>query len=457
MHIKGILHRGISFLTSMVILTSNLVYPVYADEGTDSDKEKATAWLSCTISQHDCGRDVGCTGCSTMMILQNSRLLDSEWQFGEPGERVLINNRSFTNDAGKTINQFAEACDTVSTTPDRYGNISWAWVNGSGINATDLSKWTGGKLKPLTASSDKSVESDNVSYNEDYVLECIVGLGGKDFKNMNHEELVAAFNILWDAGLFIIICGGHDSNNGRGAYMAKHASIVGGVSETEIYVADVWDGLIKAQPTWQEGYVVYTLCYYSEETSPVELNGGSRGHSMVMSEDKDGRMVLEGFMDEDGFITSARVEECNITLAAYESLSQDDKTAVRGWTQDLDAKREMQKYSWIRSLVSLLGVFVCIYSVLLYVAYQFDRVNNFVDISLLSVLSFGRLMVSPDEKTSTFGTGAIEKHGTFTVKHKDIIKVTIIGEVIGVLIVSGAIYRILLWVITLVRSRGGTK
>lgn len=452
---KTLIYRVVSIVSAAIILISNLsCFSVYAEEGGESDADAVTSWLSCTISQHGCnGRDNSCTGCSTMMVLQNCGLLtDESWQWGSPGNRVCISDCSVKSNGGKSIEDFAMQCSTIGATTR---SSPWWWGGGNGVNSADLSKWTDGKLKSLSLGSSELSASGFGS--EASTPECLVGLNGKDFQNMTHDELLEAFKLMWNAGLFVIVCGGAGGSNSIGAYSSKHASNLAGVSDSEIYIADVWDGLIYPVNNWQGGKIVYCLCYISDETSPIELCGGTRTATAMTHEDESGNLHLDGFKDEDGFISEVHLAEGSIMIADYESLVQKDKVAVRDWSNDIKNKHKMHKYDTLRAIVAFLGVLICVYSVVLYVAYHFDCVNNFIDVNMLEVLTFGRLVVSPDVKTGTAGSSIIEKAGKHTVNHTGILKVVCVGIGVGVLLVSGGAYKLILWIITLIKEHTVSK
>lgn len=164
-----------------------------------------------------------------------------------------------------------------------------------------------------------------------------------------------------------------------------------------------------------------------------------------IDEDIDDLGVTGGFMSEDEFVPVHCLTEAVIALQG--SLpSETDRVNVNIWRQDIEDTKEIHKYDTIRSVVAVAGTILCVYSLILYLAYQFDSVNNFVDIELLSILSAGHLRVSPDEKASnTGGSGA-----TKAVTHTQMIKVTLLGSFIGALIVSGAMYSVILTIIDFV-------
>ena len=88
--------------------------------------------------------------------------------------------------------------------------------------------------------------------------------------------------------------------------------------------------------------------------------------------------------------------------------------------------------------------------IFLYLAYWVDRINNFVDVEFLKLLTFNKLTMSEDEEECTYSIKSALKAGTKTVNHRAIIKVTIVGELFAVLLITGAVYKLVLWIIALV-------
>ena len=87
-----------------------------------------------------------------------------------------------------------------------------------------------------------------------------------------------------------------------------------------------------------------------------------------------------------------------------------------------------------RVLISFIGLCLIIYSVLMFVAMIFDRSNTFIDISLVSVLTLGKLKYSPYEKDER-----VNKKGSSNTS-KLLISTTVI-LVVGMIIISGAIWN----------------
>lgn len=106
-------------------------------------------------------------------------------------------------------------------------------------------------------------------------------------------------------------------------------------------------------------------------------------------------------------------------------------------------KDESGFISVIRRLVSLMGILFTLWCLLIYIAYWFDRINNFIDLDLVGILTFGRLKVSDTEEECTFSIKALAKTDTRTVNHRAILFICLMGIAFGVLIISGGLYKVL--------------
>lgn len=197
----------------------------------------------------------------------------------------------------------------------------------------------------------------------------------------------------------------------------------------------------------QNGGIIYVALYKSDETSPVEIAGGKVSVSSDIVENADGTLTVNGFWDEDAFVPARWTDE-PVGFPTFEDLDATDRSTLREWTDDLDNRSTDTTFSITRAIVAFVGIVVTVYSVLVYVAFQFDRNQNFVDIELLSILTLGRLRVSPDDERSTYGVKSDSREldtGGKVVVHKDIIIVSLLGLTVGVLLLSGKIYSLISW------------
>lgn len=122
---------------------------------------------------------------------------------------------------------------------------------------------------------------------------------------------------------------------------------------------------------------------------------------------------------------------------------------IRTWKEDVDEWRSSKVISWLRAVVAFIGIIIVVYSSFLYIAYWFDRINNFIDISMLSILTLGRLAISPDDTTSTFNP---ETKGIKVVTHRNMIFICLLGIAFGIVLLTGKIYDFIAWILSFVQK-----
>ena len=100
----------------------------------------------------------------------------------------------------------------------------------------------------------------------------------------------------------------------------------------------------------------------------------------------------------------------------------------------------------VKGLVFLIifGILCIVYAVLFFLSYWLDKMNNLIDISLLSLISLGKFIASADDNISTYKEkGSEPKLVTF----KDVMFISGGILALGVLILSGALFKIVVIVI----------
>lgn len=158
--------------------------------------------------------------------------------------------------------------------------------------------------------------------------------------------------------------------------------------------------------------------------------------------------IASGLLSEEDFVSLPQLSEFDIALPTSEGLGILYNSEVANWRNDIDYNNQAKVLSYERALIMLLGIVLCIYGLLLYLAFHFDSVNNFVDIELLSILSFGRFIVAPDGRSSTWRSGARPQ----AIIHRDALIMFVLVEAVGVLITSGKIFSVISKVIHTVES-----
>lgn len=161
-------------------------------------------------------------------------------------------------------------------------------------------------------------------------------------------------------------------------------------------------------------------------------------------------IVNYGLLKETEFVGDNVLSETALVFYSSNSLSASDSIKLSNWKTDTNSVSNGGGIiQFLRALVAFIGILIVIFSTFLYLAYWFDRINNFIEISLLHVLTFGRIEISPDDKQSTFSP---KTQGLKVVVHKDIIFICLTGLSIGVLILSGRIYLVISWLLTAIKT-----
>ena len=94
----------------------------------------------------------------------------------------------------------------------------------------------------------------------------------------------------------------------------------------------------------------------------------------------------------------------------------------------------------MRAVIAFVGILTVLYATLLYIAYWFDRINNYIEFSALGLLTVGKLVISPDDNVSTYTPS---NKSVKAVTHKNICTVCLIGISIGILLLTGKVYTLI--------------
>lgn len=121
----------------------------------------------------------------------------------------------------------------------------------------------------------------------------------------------------------------------------------------------------------------------------------------------------------------------DIELVGSDSLSAKEYYNVQNLKTTLTIDSSQNIIDSVRISVVFLGMCLIFYSVLLFLALLFDRVNQFVEINLVGILTFGKLQFTEDE---------FAKGSDGLINSKRMYKVLVVLLVIGLLLVSGSLF-----------------
>lgn len=432
--------KVLSGVVALLVLSSCLL--VYADSSCAS-------WNNVTINQTSVGHSKGCTVCTMQLILQNSQTLKSEYQLS--GSQTS---------SGGSYAAWESAFRSTGISSKGSGSYD-SWVPSAFVSGAN-------SLTDATWSTPSAVMYHGTDYNG---MNAIVGFSAFDFKDMSYEQQVAAMKGLWNMGYFVAFCveykGVGQESNGPSGYKAAHATMLAGVDDTDIYFNDPAIGkvcLYKDRSAKGGAYnLVYVLLYANDKTSPLSLSGGAAlsattsevsAMTEVLGSESAASDFINGYWSEDELSSYVKLKEVNIDEiylqnATREGLGQSDLESLTDWERNVEMDNEENGFiSWMRTAVMFIGIVITVWMLLIYIAFWFDRINTFVYLDMLCIVTFGQLHIAPSGEKPTFSMGREVKYKT--VGHKEVLFICLTGILFAILLISGVFYKILSWLMQLV-------
>lgn len=133
------------------------------------------------------------------------------------------------------------------------------------------------------------------------------------------------------------------------------------------------------------------------------------------------------------------------SAASVDTLSKEQRVNVENLNDSIKNSK-FDLINFIRVCIAFVGILTAFYGICLFIAYLFDKNNIFFDISLLGLVTFGRLRYSYEDNTTS-----TEDSKTKYVNLRGIIKNIIITEFLAYLLYSGAVYTVISYVIEFIR------
>ena len=247
-----------------------------------------------------------------------------------------------------------------------------------------------------------------------------------------------------------LTCGGHTTLVGDyGLQIAFNITQIKGASgydtfkkSTDALTAAKWFSDNYEKGGWDEkrgssAEAVYKVLSSVGTSSSSNSNKASKDsdssdteHEQEQAEVIATAMAANGFWSEEQLGSYCSLYEINVAKvledAKRESLGQNDLTTLHEWELNVDDITESHDLIyWLRVLTMFLGIILTVWTLLIYIAFWFDRLNNFVELDILGLLTIGRLHVSPDDNEANYSL--TKKENNVRVSHKDILKICIIS------------------------------
>lgn len=200
------------------------------------------------------------------------------------------------------------------------------------------------------------------------------------------------------------------------------------ISVIRMYNIDLDNGA----PTRAAG--VGTTPYYKMADSVSVTGSGSGGGSGSGSTVVGGGSKLVSEWELAGMPNNVKLsdEQSEVILLDRSSLSVKESDNVAKIGEDIAYMSEIALLDRVRAGISFLGIIVLLYGVFLVCAVLFDRANNFLDISLVHMLTFGKIYYDPWSED-------MDKQGKNFAGTKKVIISAVIVIIVGMLILSGSL------------------
>lgn len=169
---------------------------------------------------------------------------------------------------------------------------------------------------------------------------------------------------------------------------------------------------------------------YNDNFNPSEVENAEE----IMSY---GRSVAEEW-ELSGMPTMSSMVSSQINIRAGDSLTWSSQMKANSASiKESIRLRDRTIMDTIRVECVFVGILVILYAVLLYLASVFDRVNSFLDINAVSLLTMGRLRLSDESHVSK----EMRKKGYLT--KSSLYKRILVILIVGILLTSGVVFRVI--------------
>lgn len=474
----------VSILVSTLIITSfqsgvfayapSVGTKILRDTETDTEEEKSnnTGYnknnFKFVINQGVlAARDDSCWTCAQEAIVQNSGCLkDTGYQM-----TGVVKTSSHEG--------WANWSKAMGVSPTARGGVSFGAVEKSNALCKDIGQWTLGTGTDMDTQKGTNNAAYVIGWNNNGTIQYI--------KDMSEEQLKTMFKAFYNNGYWLTVGlrdyinpGYYAKPNGtKDEFASNHTVMFAGMDNDTIMVLDsasykegdgskvsdyVYD-ISLSYSMYNKGSkphnVVYVMAFkFSDEKySLLNVCGGKE---VTMSTTDQTNLANMGIQDKKGHFTEEQLSSMVVLseadlagvldYATTDNLTHEDLESLDIW-KNLVAEESTTERT-IRIVVQLVGVLLLIWSILLFTGYYFDRINNLIDISAVSILTLGKLRaITDDGEEATFGKDKSEKKNKIsTVNSRNIFTICSVTALFAVLILTGTLYNMLTSLVNLVKS-----
>ncbi len=189
---------------------------------------------------------------------------------------------------------------------------------------------------------------------------------------------------------------------------------------------------------------------FGEAKAIYELCKGKYEAGETMGADSDMKeslaVAFKSQWSDEQLASYCKLTETNmddvLKEAKRENLSAGHQHSLAAWEANIGYTDNWFLFC-LRHLCIFVGICMIVWSMFIYTAYWFDRLNTFFDFSLVALLSIGRLHLSDTEQECTYFTRG--KQSMRTVNNRAILTVCVLAIICGTFITTGTLYKLMLW------------
>lgn len=211
--------------------------------------------------------------------------------------------------------------------------------------------------------------------------------------------------------------------------------------------------------TWEEIYGSYNMCFSYLEllkckgkdfNSQPSIYDSNALRGVTSKEIIDYKALVKEW-DLKGMPSKSNLSGSVIkpVIPTVKSLTQEELNNLSA-IKEIKNAEELSYFDIAKTIISFIGLLLLVYALLLLIAYIFDRVNSFLNISLVSLLTLGHMKVVQPDDYSELDSEAKKKKGYITFVKLLIIIITLL--VLGSLMLSGYISY---WIYSIIQGVSG--
>lgn len=141
---------------------------------------------------------------------------------------------------------------------------------------------------------------------------------------------------------------------------------------------------------------------YTHDNVSISANSNSNGSTSIT--DENGNLIEIAIIPEyqlTGMPTNVSISDggANVVLSDRDKLSFYELNSLSSSKDAIDARNSIKAFDFARHVMVFIGLLLLVYTIFVFLAAMFDRVNSFIDISLVSIFTFGALKVSNEKET----------------------------------------------------------